>query len=83
MLYTNKCCFIAVMAFLSSIFISNIASSSVILKGHRIIYSADAKDKVVEFSKNGDTPMLVQVWLDKNNPDSTPDTADDHFIFTP
>ncbi|MBE3175121.1 molecular chaperone [Enterobacter cloacae complex sp. P29RS] len=83
MLYTNKCCFIAVMAFLSSIFISNIASSSVILKGNRIIYSADAKDKVVEFSNNGDTPMLVQVWLDKNNPDSTPDTADAPFIVTP
>ncbi|MGX5028958.1 fimbrial biogenesis chaperone [Enterobacter asburiae] len=59
------------------------STASVILKGNRIIYSAAAKEKVVEFMNDGDTPMLVQVWMDVNNPHSTPETADAPFIATP
>ncbi|MFS9772868.1 molecular chaperone [Enterobacter chuandaensis] len=59
------------------------STASVILKGNRIIYSAAAKEKVVEFMNDGDTPMLVQVWMDVNNPYSTPETADAPFIATP
>ncbi|HFZ8996649.1 TPA: molecular chaperone [Citrobacter freundii] len=59
------------------------ATASIVLKGSRIIYSASAKDKVVEFNNDGDAPMLVQVWLDKNNPRSSPETADAPFIATP
>lgn len=61
----------------------NQAAASVILKGKRIIYSAAAKEKVVEFTNEGDAPTLVQVWMDKDNPQSTPETADAPFIATP
>ncbi|HDT2154741.1 TPA: molecular chaperone [Enterobacter cloacae] len=59
------------------------AAATVILKGNRIIYSAAAKEKIVEFTNEGSTPMLIQVWMDKDNPKSTPETADAPFIATP
>lgn len=51
--------------------------------GTRIIYDADIKEKSLNFTNSGDTPFLMQVWTDKNNPKSTAETADAPFIVMP
>jgi len=68
--------------FLFSSVIGN-ASASVTMLGTRIIYDADIKEKSLDFTNAGDTPFLVQVWTDKNNPNSTAATADAPFIAMP
>lgn len=73
----------SLLTFIFSLLFSNATYSSVVLKGNRIIYPATAKEKTVEFSNNGDMPMLVQVWMDINNQDSTVDHADAPFIALP
>jgi fimbrial chaperone protein len=59
------------------------ASASVTLLGNRIIYPADAREKTLQFTNDGDTPALIQIWLDINNPKSTPENADAPFITSP
>ncbi|WP_165466733.1 fimbrial biogenesis chaperone [Enterobacter cloacae] len=73
----------SLLTFIFCLLFSTALYSSVVLKGNRIIYPASAKEKTVEFSNNGDVPMLVQVWMDINNPDSTVDNADAPFIALP
>ncbi|QJT83399.1 molecular chaperone [Kosakonia sp. MUSA4] len=61
----------------------NSASASVTMLGTRIIYNAEIKEKSLDFTNAGDNPFLVQVWTDKNNPNSTAETADAPFIVMP
>jgi len=61
----------------------NIASASVTLLGNRVIYPAQTREKTLQFSNDDATPALIQIWLDINNPKSTPETADAPFIASP
>lgn len=61
----------------------NTASASVTLLGNRVIYPAQAREKTLQFSNDDATPALIQIWLDINNPKSTPETADAPFIASP
>ncbi|EKT60237.1 molecular chaperone [Providencia burhodogranariea] len=51
----------------------NNAFSSVTLLGNRVIYPAHAQDKTLEFTNNDNTPALVQIWTDVNDPKSSPE----------
>jgi len=53
------------------------------LLGTRVIYEADIKEKSLTFNNAGEAPVLVLVWTDINNPNSTPETADAPFITMP
>lgn len=57
--------------------------ASVVMTNTRVIFNAENKDQSLQFSNKGNTPYLVQVWLDQGNDQSTPDTADAPFIVTP
>lgn len=59
------------------------AFCSVTLVGTRIIYAASAKEKSLQFNSQDEYPSLVQIWLDKDNPQSKPETADAPFVATP
>lgn len=59
------------------------ASASVMMLGTRIVYPSDVKEKSLVFTNTGGDPVLVQVWTDINNPDSTAETADAPFIVMP
>lgn len=61
----------------------NTASASVTLLGNRVIYPAQTREKTLQFSNDDATPALIQIWLDINNPKSTPETADAPFIASP
>lgn len=57
--------------------------ASVIMNGNRIIYLASAKEKTLQFTNQDPYPNLVQIWLDVDNPQSNPSTADAPFVATP
>ena len=59
------------------------STASVTMLGNRIIYLAGAQDKTLEFSNTDNTPSLVQIWADINNPKSAPDNADGPFVTIP
>lgn len=59
------------------------ACASVMMVGTRVIYPADIKEKALAFTNTGNEPVLVQVWADKDNPQSTPETADAPFLLIP
>lgn len=75
-LLTSILCFSTVLA-------SPIASASVVLHGTRVIYPSDARDVTIAMENEGSQPVLVQSWLDKGDPHSTPDNVDVPMILTP
>lgn len=59
------------------------APASVVMTGTRVIYAANATEKTIQLTNNDDRPNLMQVWVDKGNPDSTIEKADAPFVVTP
>lgn len=69
--------------FLWSLMFASPAFSSVVLVGTRIIYPGAVTDKSLQFTSQDEHPNLVQIWVDKDNPQSKPETADAPFVATP
>lgn len=65
---------------LSSVQLSH---ADVVMTGTRVIFPAETQQKTLQFSNNSNLSFLVQVWLDKGNMDSTPETADAPFNVNP
>ncbi|TCI07416.1 molecular chaperone [Dyella soli] len=59
------------------------ASASVVITGTRVIYPGGDREKSVQLTNEDAFPNVVQAWIDVNNPDSTPDSADAPFVVTP
>lgn len=49
----------------------------------RVIFENGVQQKPVKLVNDGDTPMLVQSWIDDGNPYSTPDNAHPGFVVLP
>lgn len=67
---------------IGAIFASNVLAS-VVMNGTRVIYPASAREKALQLTSHDAYPNLVQIWVDKGNPASTPQTADAPFIASP
>lgn len=74
---------IVLTVIITSIAYSSSSLATVIMMGNRVIYSADSKEKMLQFSNPDNIPYIIQVWTDINNPNSKPETADGPFIATP
>ena len=59
------------------------ALAGVVVNGTRVIYPAQAREVTVQVDNVGDSPALVQAWLDNGDADATPDTITTPFIITP
>jgi fimbrial chaperone protein len=68
---------------LLSILFASPAFCGVVLTGTRVIYPEAAKEKNLQFNSQDDYPNLVQIWLDKGNTQSKPETADAPFVAAP
>lgn len=68
---------------ISLLSVSFIAHSNIIINGTRVIYTEDHKDITVQLINTGDSPALVQSWIDDGDLNSTPETANVPFILTP
>ncbi|MGL5385820.1 MAG: fimbrial biogenesis chaperone [Enterobacterales bacterium] len=84
MAYTTRtfACWTAVLLCLTAIAI-NSAYASVTMLGNRIIYPAEAREKTLQFTNDDPVPALIQIWLDIDNAQSTPQTADAPFVASP
>ena len=56
------------------------ASASVIIDGTRVVYPQKAREVTVQLHNTGDSPSLVQSWVDEGDKDATPDTTSAPFI---
>lgn len=62
---------------------ANNTLASVVVSGTRVIYPAQAREKVLRLTSHDAYPNLMQIWVDKGNPASTPQTADAPFLASP
>lgn len=51
------------------------AQANVVITGTRIIYPAEQKNISIQLSNVGDSPALVQSWLDKGDINSSPNST--------
>ena len=68
---------------MASLVASVATHASVVITGTRVVYKQSDSEVTVRLSNNGKTPGLTKVWLDKGNPEETPDTIDVPFTITP
>jgi chaperone protein EcpD len=59
------------------------AQAGVVISGTRVIYQASEREITVKLGNEGDTPALVQVWLDTGNPNALPDESKVPFTLSP
>ena len=59
------------------------ASASVVIGGTRVVYPASQRDVSVQLMNQGDSPALVQVWIDAGDAGVTPEAARVPFVVLP
>ncbi len=57
--------------------------ASVVVNGTRIIYPAESREVTVKLDNLGDSPSLVQAWVDDGDVNQTADNSDAPFFLTP
>ncbi len=67
----------------SSLLLCPAAQAGVVVNGTRVIYPAQAREVTVQVNNVGDTPSLVQAWIDAGDVDQTPEDSDAPFVLTP
>jgi chaperone protein EcpD len=60
-----------------------LAHASVVVGETRVVYPAQEREVTVRLSNEGDTPALVQAWIDSGNAAVMPDDASVPFMLTP
>ncbi len=63
--------------------VTSIAQASVVLDGTRLIYPENSREVTLQMYNPEQTPLLVQAWVDRGDPDSTADKADAPFFLQP
>ena len=61
----------------------SLVHAEIIIHGTRVVYPSDAREVTLQLSNDGESPSLVQVWIDEGDPSSTPDQSKAPFILTP
>lgn len=59
------------------------AQANVVITGTRIIYPAEQKSITIQLNNAGDSPALVQAWLDKGDIKSSPNSIKVPFVIAP
>jgi P pilus assembly protein, chaperone PapD len=59
------------------------AQATVVIGGTRVIFPAQDGEVTLRLSNVGNSPALIEAWIDKGNPASTPDKVDTPFLITP
>lgn len=74
---------VSVVLFLTLMSFSVCSIASVVISGTRVIYPENEREVTVKLTNEGQSPVLVQSWLDKGNIDTKPDNINVPFILTP
>lgn len=59
------------------------AQATVVIGGTRVVFPAQRAEVTVRLSNAGNTPALVEAWIDNGDPQSTPDNVETPFLITP
>lgn len=59
------------------------ATAGVVLNGTRVVYPAQAREVTVQLTNAGESPALVQAWIDAGDPDRAPEESAAPFVITP
>ncbi|HEY2752166.1 fimbrial biogenesis chaperone [Phenylobacterium sp.] len=62
---------------------SGTACAGVVIGGTRVIYSEKDREVTVKVTNHGDTPSLVQAWIDAGDPKDGPDVSKAPFTLAP
>lgn len=65
------------------LFFTGYSWANIVINGTRIIYLDENKDIIVQLINDGDSPALVQSWIDDGDINSTPETANVPFLLSP
>ncbi|WP_245209007.1 fimbrial biogenesis chaperone [Serratia fonticola] len=57
--------------------------ANVVISGTRLVYPAKDREITVKTTNMGKEPSMVQVWIDRGDPNSRADTANAPFLVTP
>ncbi|WP_248805937.1 molecular chaperone [Pseudomonas sp. MWU13-2100] len=71
------------MALLMALLAAVPVQASVVLSGTRVIYPQHEKEVSLKLESKNQRPVLLQVWLDNGDEQSTPDLAGIPFLVTP
>lgn len=60
-----------------------LAQAGVTIDGTRVIYPAGEREVTIKLNNEGNTPSLMQIWVDRGDIKSQPQNADAPFLVTP
>lgn len=69
--------------FLAMCLAANIAYANIVITGTRVVYNSTAREVTVRMNNSKQAPALAQVWIDRGDEKSTPNTADAPFLVMP
>lgn len=75
--------FLLLTAALGLAFAPAITRASIVISATRVIYEAKSGEKTVRLTNKGQTPSLVQAWLDTGAPQADRETLDVPFVLSP
>lgn len=78
-----KRAFLGLGLLLSACLVIGQAQASIVITGTRVVYDAAQREVTVKLNNDGQSPMLVQSWIDEGNLQATPDTSAAPFVLTP
>ncbi|WP_254611038.1 fimbria/pilus periplasmic chaperone [Serratia proteamaculans] len=61
----------------------NNAFASVVIKGTRVIYPSSAREVTIQLENKGQSPVLVQNWIDNGDNEEKPENIKVPFVLTP
>lgn len=59
------------------------AWGNVVVSGTRVVFPAKDGEVTLRLTNEGEQPALVEAWIDRGNPQSTPDSVEVPFLITP
>lgn len=74
---------IGLTAISTALLCNSVTHAAVVMTGTRVIFPANQLEKTIQLQNKDNNPNIVQVWVDRGNKASTPDTADAPFIANP
>lgn len=74
---------VAAAALLAACAFAPASHASVLIGGTRVILPGKGGEVTVRLTNDNTTPALVQAWIDRGDPQSTPDSVDTPFLVTP
>lgn len=74
---------VSLPAFCAVLLFHSASYAAVVMTGTRVVFPAAQNEKTIQLQNRDSAPNIVQIWLDKGDEKSTPDTADAPFLANP